>query len=297
MEGLPLGLAVAAGMVAVVNPCGFALLPAYASLLVVGDGAPSRTTAVGRALALAGAMTVGFVAVFGGFGLLLTAMTNISAVQRYLPWFTLVLGLGLLGLGGWLLAGGNLPGLRLAAARGPALTRSASSMAMFGAAYATASLSCTLAPFLATVVASFRTRSVADGTTVFLAYALGMGLVIVAVSLAIALAQSAVVTWLRRVGPWVPRMGGALLAVAGAYVAYYGWYEINVLRGGNPDDPLISRGQDLQRWLADGLDRLGVEGMIAVVAVLLGAAIGIPRLIRRRASAPSPPERTEGSMP
>lgn len=281
MDGLPLGLAVAAGMIAVVNPCGFALLPAYASLLVVGDDAPSRTVAIGRALALAGAMTAGFVAVFGGFGLLLTAVSNISAVQRYLPWFTLVLGLALLGLGGWLLAGGRLPGLRFAV-RGPELTRSASSMAAFGAAYATASLSCTLAPFLATVVASFRTRSVADGTTVFLAYALGMGLVIVAVSLAIALARSAVVTWLRRVGPLVPRIGGGLLAIAGAYVAYYGWYEIDVLRGGGVDDPVISTGQDIQRWLADGLDSLGVTGMITVVGVLLAAALGISQLRHRR---------------
>jgi cytochrome c biogenesis protein CcdA len=282
MDGLPLGLAVAAGMVAVVNPCGFALLPAYASLLVVGDDAPSRTVAIWRALALAGAMTAGFAAVFGSFGLLLAGVSNISAVQRYLPWFTLVLGLALLGLGGWLLAGGSLPGLRIAV-RGPVLTRSVSSMAAFGATYATASLSCTLAPFLATVVASFRTGSIADGTTVFLAYALGMGLVIVAVSLAIALAQSAVVTWLRQVGPLVPRIGGGLLAIAGAYVAYYGWYEIRVLDGGSADDPVISEGQDIQRWLADGLDRLGVEGMIAIVAMLLAAAIAVPRLVRRRA--------------
>ncbi len=281
VDGLPIGLAVAAGMVAVVNPCGFALLPAYASLLVVGDDAPSRTVAVWRALALAAAMTAGFAAVFGSFGLLLTGVSNISAVQRYLPWFTLVLGLALLCLGGWLLAGRRMHGLRIAV-RGPALTRSASSMAAFGAAYATASLSCTLAPFLATVVASFRTGSIADGTAVFVAYALGMGLVVVAVSLAIALAQSAVVAWLRRVGPLVPRIGGGLLAIAGAYVAYYGWYEISVQRGGSVDDPVISVGQDLQRRLADGLDRLGVDGMIAVVAVLLVAAVGVPRLIRRR---------------
>jgi cytochrome c-type biogenesis protein len=281
VDGLPIGLAVAAGMVAVVNPCGFALLPAYASLLVVGEDEPSRTVAIGRALALAGAMTAGFAAVFGGFGLLLSGISNISAVQRYLPWFTLVLGLGLLGLGGWLLAGGRLPGLRIAV-RSPALRRSAWSMTTFGAAYATASLSCTLAPFLATVVASFRTRSISDGTAVFLAYALGMGLVIVAISLAIALAQSTVVARLRRIGPLVPRIGGGLLAAAGAYVAYYGWYEIQVLRGGSLDDPVISAGQDIQRRLADGLDRLGVEGMIAMVAVLLAVAIGIPRLIRRR---------------
>jgi hypothetical protein len=42
MGQAPLALALAAGMLAAVNPCGFALLPAYLSLLVVGDTSPSR---------------------------------------------------------------------------------------------------------------------------------------------------------------------------------------------------------------------------------------------------------------
>ncbi|WP_237519880.1 hypothetical protein [Streptomyces sp. HUCO-GS316] len=48
MADLPLALALGAGMLAAVNPCGFALLPAYLSLLVLGDDSPSRTVAVGR---------------------------------------------------------------------------------------------------------------------------------------------------------------------------------------------------------------------------------------------------------
>lgn len=282
MEGLPLGLAVAAGMVAVVNPCGFALLPAYASLLVVGKDSPSRAAAIRRALAFAGAMTAGFVAVFGLFGLVLTLVATASAVQRYLPWFTLVLGVLLVGLGVWLLAGRDLPGLRIAAVKGPELTRSASSMAMFGVAYATASLSCTLAPFLATVVASFRAESLAGGLSVFGAYAVGMGLVVVAVSVAVALAQTAVVTWLRRAGRLVPRIGGALLLVAGGYVAYYGWYEIRVLRGGDPDDPVIGAGESVQRRLADALEALGAAGMAVVVAALLTVALAVAWWARRR---------------
>ncbi|WP_129663593.1 cytochrome c biogenesis CcdA family protein [Phytoactinopolyspora endophytica] len=281
MEGLPFGLAVAAGMLAVVNPCGFALLPAYASMLVVGKDSPTQAAAIGRALAFAGAMTGGFVAVFGVFGLLLTVAANTSGVQRYLPWFTLVLGVLLVGLGGWLLAGRDLPGLRLNVS-GPALTRSAPSMAMFGVAYATASLSCTLAPFLATVVASFRTETVAGGAAVFGAYALGMGLVIVAVSLAVALAQTAVVGWLRQAGRLVPRLGGVLLTIAGAYVAYYGWYEIRVLRGGNTDDPVIGVGESIQRWLADGLDWVGAGGMAAVVGAFAALAAVLIWARRRR---------------
>jgi cytochrome c biogenesis protein CcdA len=42
----PLLLALTAGTLAAVNPCGFALLPAYLSLVVVGDG---PRASVGRA--------------------------------------------------------------------------------------------------------------------------------------------------------------------------------------------------------------------------------------------------------
>jgi len=47
-----LALALAAGMLAAVYPCGFALLPAYLTLLVLGDDSPGPARAVGRALAL-----------------------------------------------------------------------------------------------------------------------------------------------------------------------------------------------------------------------------------------------------
>ncbi|HEU4426559.1 MAG TPA: cytochrome c biogenesis protein CcdA, partial [Pilimelia sp.] len=74
MPEIPLALALAAGMLAAVNPCGFALLPAYLSLLVAGDEPGGRGAAVGRALLSTAAMTAGFVAVFGTFGVLVTPL-------------------------------------------------------------------------------------------------------------------------------------------------------------------------------------------------------------------------------
>ena len=56
-----------AGLVAALNPCGFALLPAYLTLVVRTERA-GVLTAVGRALAATVAMTLGFLAAFGAFG-------------------------------------------------------------------------------------------------------------------------------------------------------------------------------------------------------------------------------------
>ena len=114
--GDTLALALGAGMLAAVNPCGFALLPAYLSVLVLGDDSPGPARAVARALALTAWMTVGFVAVFGVFGLVISPVA--SEVQQYLPWFTTVLGALLVLAGAWLLAGRDLPRLQLPAGAG-----------------------------------------------------------------------------------------------------------------------------------------------------------------------------------
>jgi cytochrome c biogenesis protein CcdA len=242
-------LALAAGMLAAVNPCGFALLPAYLSVLVIADDSPGAARAVGRALALTAWMTLGFIGVFGTFGLVISPVA--SQVQQYLPWFTAAFGALVAAAGVWLAAGRALPTLRLGARRGAAITRSAPAMVGFGASYATASLTCSIAPFLALVVSSFRAGSTGEGVVLFVAYAVGMGLLVGLAAVAVALARRGLVTRLRRTGRWVPRLGGVLLLVVGAYVAWYGAWELRVLGGDDPADPIIEAAARIQRTLAD----------------------------------------------
>jgi cytochrome c-type biogenesis protein len=146
MTEVELTLALGAGMLAAVNPCGFALLPAYLSLLVLNEESSSLRAAVRRALIFTAAMTAGFVAVFGVFGLVISPIA--SAVQRYLPWVTVVVGCALVAGGIWLLAGRSLPTFGFSP-RGPKISRRLASVVAFGAAYALASLICSIAPFLA----------------------------------------------------------------------------------------------------------------------------------------------------
>ena len=244
-----LALALAAGMLAAVNPCGFALLPAYLSVLVIGDDSPGAARAVGRALALTAWMTVGFIAVFGVFGLVVSPVA--SQVQQYLPWFTVAFGVLVAAAGVWLVTGRELPTLLPRTARGWAVTRSVPAMVGFGASYAAASLTCSIAPFLALVVASFRAGSTGEGVLLYVAYGVGMGLLVGVAAVAVALARRGLVTGLRRTGRWVPRVGGVLLLAVGAYVAWYGAWELRVLGGSDPADPIIEAAARVQRTLAD----------------------------------------------
>jgi cytochrome c-type biogenesis protein len=280
--GATLLLAVTAGMLGAVNPCGFALLPAYLSVLVAGDGGDgSRSTvvAVGRALRCTAALTAGYVAVFGAFGLVLAPLSRVLLPR--LPWLTVVFGLALLALGGWLLAGRSLPNPGRAL-RAPRLTGSAASMVLFGMAYALASLGCAIGPFLAIVVSSLRAGSIGEGVALFVSYAAGMGLVIGVTALAVALVRVSAVSRLRRASAAVPRIGGAVLLVAGAYVAYYGWYELRLAgdlrRSGR--DPVVNVASAVQHELSGAVGRVGAGWFALLLAVLVLAALLLSR--RRR---------------
>jgi cytochrome c biogenesis protein CcdA len=286
MPDAPYALALAAGLVAAVNPCGFALLPAYLSLLVVGEGEPAtgggRTAAIARGLVLTAAMTLGFIAVFGGFGLL--AAPAADAVARRLPWLSIVIGVALVGAGGWLVAGRSLPSLLPRLSRAPAVSRRFGSMALFGAAYAVASLGCTIGPFLGLVVASGSQGGPLAGVGLFLAYGAGMGLLVGSVAVAVALARASVVTRLRRAVPLLSRVGGGLVLLAGGYVAWYGWYELRSYTGDPGDDPVVDAFARIQTPIASWLDSLGPVPVVAAFAGLLGLAAAVPLVprVRRR---------------
>jgi cytochrome c-type biogenesis protein len=270
-------IALGAGMLAALNPCGFALLPAYLTLLVTGDQ-PNRMVAVLRALKMTAAMTAGFLVVFAAFGFLIAPVA--SSAQRYLPWVTVVVGILLLAAGLWLLAGRTLPGPKpQLGGKGP-ITGSVRSMFGFGVSYAAASLTCTIAPFLAVVVSAFRADSVLAGSALFLLYGAGMGLVVGTAALSVALAQQSLVRGARRLGRLVPTAGGVLLVLVGAYVAYYGWWEIRVLRGGPTADPVIETAAAVQQTLANAVASVGVVGFLLALAGLALVA-GSGSLVRR----------------
>jgi cytochrome c biogenesis protein CcdA len=272
-------------MAATVNPCGFALLPAYLAAFL-GDGDQHGARAVPRAFAVSAAVTAGFVAVFGTFGLVITPLA--LSVEKYLPWATIVIGIALVGLGISLARGRELnthiPKLNKGGRDG-----TLPSMFLYGVSYAIASLSCTIGPFLAVTSTTFRSANLVSGVGVFVAYALGMGVVVTALTVAVALAKAGLVGQLRQAMPYISKGSGYLLIFAGAYVAWYGWFEIRTLNGGDGSDPIIDRALVLQQWLQDGVtsgDPVRLAWMLGAVLAGIGSGIWV---LRRRRVTPTKP--------
>lgn len=282
------GLGFAAGSVAALNPCGFAMLPAYLMLVVRGqtpDGDSGRFAGpVPRALGATLAMGLGFLTVFGLFGAL--TIEAAGAIERYLPTATVGIGAVLAVLGLWLLAGRELPGLP-AGVGGTrwAPTDRLASMYGYGISYALASLSCTIGPFLAVTGASVRSGSVTVGIAVYLAYIAGFTLVVGVLAIAAALAGSTIITHFRRVLPWINRLSGLILVVVGTYVAFCGIVE-NSLLAGNSELALsapLRIAARIQGTLAGWVHRSGPWPWIAALLILMaGAVIGARRRRERR---------------
>lgn len=274
-------LAFTAGMVATVNPCGFAMLPAYLSFFLGDPDSPrSRGDAITKALGVGAAVSAGFLVVFGVTGALFTFAS--LSVAKYSQWITLVIGAGLVLLGIAMLGGFELA-TRLPTLNKGGKQRTLPSMFVFGISYAVASISCTLPIFTGTVTSTFNRSNFASGIVVFLAYSVGMALVLIALTVSLGLAKSTLVGTLRRALPYVNRVSGVFVILAGSYVAYFSWFEIQVTQYGNldarsgPVDVVTGWSHSINRWVQEtGATQIGL------VLALIVAAAGVSIALRQR---------------
>ena len=229
----PLGFAFGAGLAAAFNPCGFAMLPAYMGLyLGVGeDDDSSFISHIGKALLIGGSVTVGFILLFAVAGAVIGLGAR-SVVGSILPWIGLGVGILLTLAGAWLLGGGKLYtalAQQMAEKFGNPGQANIRGYFIFGLAYGLASLSCTLPIFLAVIGSSFASANIWAAFAQFILYALGMGAVIITLTLGIALFKGAMVGGMRKVMPYMQPIGTWLMLIAGTYIVFY-WLTIgNVL--------------------------------------------------------------------
>lgn len=266
-----LAYAFVAGTVATVNPCGFALLPAYLARQLAREGEEGRPLdAVARALALGAATTGGFLLVFATIGLAVSLGAH--SLTQAVPWAALAIGV-LLVLAGLLVLGGRRVGLGLPL---PARIRNAGaggSSFLFGAGYGTASLSCTLPIFL-TVVGASLAEDIPTGALMSASYAAGMGTILTALAVAAALSRQGLALAVRRLLPYVSRLSGALLVAAGGYVVYYWAFFLTPgaetrEAGRQPIDTLTELSSSARGWLSQGSGQTAAIAALAAVGVLV----------------------------
>lgn len=275
MNGL-LALAFGAGMLAPVNPCGFAVLPAFLAY-AVGAEATNGPALPGMAVRLAGglragaALTLGFAGTFTVVGVLLAV--GLRSLVGVVPWAAAALG-GVLALAGLaMLAGWRIP-LRLPARRAGVPRHGPMGLVAFGAGYALASASCTLALLVAVVTQALASSNVAGVLVVFGAYAAGSATLLLTLAVFAAFASGVISRFLRRLLPHLPRITGAVLAASGGYLLVY-WLPQLLGDGGPGSTALAGVVGGLAVWIG------GHQLLITLLALALITATAITTLTRR----------------
>ena len=234
----PLTLALAAGGLSTINPCGFAMLPAYLAFYVGADEdqLPTATSRTAQGLKTGLMVTAGFLLVFALVGIPITY--GATRIVRTIPWIGMALGLALLVVGVATFFGRKISmtvnhGIR------PDHDRRPKTMFLFGIGYGIASLGCTLPVFLAVIGASLATAGPGGALLVLVAYGAGMAIMLILFSTGAAIVRDGLVRSVRRVMPYMGRITGTMLTVAGVYLTYY-WGRVKFGSAATlGDDPVV----------------------------------------------------------
>jgi cytochrome c biogenesis protein CcdA len=268
------------GLVAAVNPCGFILLPTYLMYFLGMQGSMPGTqrATIRRALLVSAALSAGFMSVFLVVGLISYHFT--SWINQNAKYATAVIAVGLIALGMAMLGGYRLP-ISTPKIDAGGRTRGVGSMFVFGIAYAVASIGCTIGLFLATLFAT-RREGVVAGVANVVAYGLGMALLVTALTVALAVANTGLLKVLRGGMRHVETIAAVFVVLSGIYLLYYFWVvDIN-----ESIDPITSRVERFQNWVLGQLSGNWEVVAVVLAVVVISAVIYVGRGRRQQGADP-----------
>ncbi len=258
------------GIFAAVNPCGFVMLPTYLMYFLGSEAQQtgSRRKSVERALVVSAATSAGFLTVFLIVGTIARLFT--ATIQDNAKYASLVIGLLLIVLGGFMLAGWKPPIVMPQLGGGEQRKRTVRSMFGFGVAYAVASIGCTIGFLISAIFGSFGTNGVASGVLSVVLYGVGMALVVTALTVTLAFASGGLLKVLRGGLRFMDRAAALFIILTGVYLTWY-WYGAISERSG---DAVTGKVESWQSDLTTYLQRQGVWKIGLILGLVVVAGIG-----------------------
>ena len=268
-------------MLAAINPCGFAMLPAYLMYFLGLEGSRpgSQRASVIRALIVSVSTSAGFVAVFLVVGTIARLFTNSLVVNA--KYVSLVIGIALIVFGCFMLAGWRPKFAMLQIGQGKERTQTVRSMFGFGIAYAVASLGCTIPLLISSVFGTFSTDGYVSGVISTTLYGVGMGLTVTGLTVTLAFASGGLLRVLRSAMRYLDLVAAVFLIATGMYLTWY-WYSFISDQGA---DGLTGRAEGWQNSIHDAVLRIGYVKFAAILALPVAAGVIYLLVTRRRREA------------
>ncbi len=233
------------GVLAFFSPCAFPLLPGYMSYVLARreESSKGKGPSIGRSVLGGVLAALGTLAIFSLAGLLIGAAG--SAVVSYIPYLTPVIAIIIAVMGALMLldmtrwtnkiTGALVPvtsrvqsGLDRASSKVSGGKSSNFGLFLYGAGYGVAAMGCHAAVFVAIMIAGFVAGGFASALLVFVMFGLGMGIMMVAITVLVGMAKGMVIKRMQGAMPLITKFSGLVLLIAGVYLA---WYSLNALMG------------------------------------------------------------------
>jgi cytochrome c-type biogenesis protein len=230
-------VALVTGVLSFFSPCAFPLLPGYMSYcLARKEGIKARKGATGT---LKGSVRGGIVAALGILAIFTLAGVLVAAagstIVAYVAYLTPVIAVIIAIMGFLMLVDrtswadrlfGNVTTRvqnKLNALSGRKASRTGGNRGLFlyGAGYGIASMGCQAPVFVAIIVAGFAAGGVAEALMVFVLFGIGMGAMMVMVTVLVGMAKGIAIQKMTSAMPYIKRVSGLILLVAGIYLAWY----------------------------------------------------------------------------
>lgn len=216
-----LSLVFAAGVFATFNPCGFAMLPAYMTLLVTSSSKRDTPLQLAlRALQFAFFMALGVISIFALFAAVIFPIS--TSIQAYLPIVTITIGILLILLGAATLLG-KAPYLKKLWSPNTAPTTRIKNLYLYGVTFALGSVSCTIGPLLAATSKALDLSFIATIKT-YVTYAIGISVTIAFIAI-LALFSQATLRKIRNSMRVIEVISSVFLIAVGLYLMIFGLYE------------------------------------------------------------------------
>ena len=228
LDSLRLGLAFSAGVATFFAPCAFPLLPGYVAYYLghgAADATPASTpTRVRRAAGVGLLASLGFFLVYGVLAAIVaslgaSALADIALLEVVVGGLLVVLGVAM--------ASGRVDTSAFHLPL-PERRRSAGGYLLFGVVYGVAAAGCTAPVFVGLALFALGNGPVSAVVTLG-AYALGMSVLMIAVTLLSAVGREGVLRVLQRNTGRASRVAGALLALAGVAQLYLFVFDFDYL--------------------------------------------------------------------
>ena len=265
-------------MLATVSPCGLAMLPGFLGYYIGTDGSAAEGGRSGaqvlrrslQALRTGLVVSLGFVAVFVVTALVVAA--GLRSVLDAVPWIAVAVGVVLVGAGLVMLAGRRVGvSLRFNPLRNNG--RCPVAMLSYGAAYAVASLSCSLGVLLALIGGSLSASTTMSLLRVLTSFAAGSATILVLLALSAGLASGGLVRMLQQSSRYVSRVAGGIVVLSGLYMVVY-W--VPALGGGSNNRALAGKVMPTTGAIQEILEaHTGFLGLLAVAAILVIVALAV----------------------